>query len=58
MKRYEPGPLSQLIGVAHADQVGGDAAASCLQVQQHVAPEVRGGGIALQQHDRVALAQR
>ena len=33
--------VRQLVGVAHADQVGGDAAASWLQVRQHVAPEVR-----------------
>src|SRR5262249_33595108 len=39
-----------------ADQVGGDAAASWLQVRQHVAPEVRRGGIAVQQHDGVALS--
>jgi hypothetical protein len=48
--------LRQLVGVAHADQVGGDAAASWLQVRQHVAPEVRRGGIAVQQHDGVALS--
>src|SRR5262249_60226488 len=39
-----------------ADQVGGDAAASWLQVRQHVAPEVRRGGIAVQQYDGVALS--
>src|SRR5262245_14190795 len=48
--------VRQLIGVAHADQVGGDAAAEWLQVRQHVAPEVRRGGIAVQQHDGVAVA--
>jgi hypothetical protein len=48
--------VRQLVGVAHADQVGGDAAASWLQVRQHVAPEVRRGGIAVQQHDGVALS--
>src|SRR5215471_19147752 len=46
----------QLVGVAHADQVGGDAAASWLQVRQYVAPEVRRGGIAVQQHDGIALS--
>jgi hypothetical protein len=46
--------VRQLVGVAHADKVGGDAAASWLQVRQHVAPEVRRGGIAVQQHDGVA----
>src|SRR5215468_3459900 len=48
--------VRQLVGVAHADQVGGDAAASWLQVRQYVAPEVRRGGIAMQQHDGVALS--
>src|SRR5262245_28522831 len=37
--------IRQLIGVPHADQIGGNAAASCLQVRQHVAPEIRRGGI-------------
>jgi hypothetical protein len=49
--------VRQLVGVAHADQVGGDAAASWLQVRQHVAPKIRRGGIAVQQHDGVALSQ-
>src|SRR5258708_215875 len=48
--------VRQLVGVAHADQVGGDAAASWLQVRQHVAPEVRRGGIAVQQNDGVSLS--
>src|SRR6266853_4015141 len=48
--------VRQLVGVAHADQVGGDTAASWLQVRQHVAPQVRRGGIAVQQHDGVALS--
>jgi hypothetical protein len=29
--------VRQLVRVAHADQVGGDAAASWLQVRQHIA---------------------
>ena len=40
--------VGQLVGVAHADQVGGDATAAWLQVRQHVAPEVGRGGIAVQ----------
>src|SRR5258707_7036234 len=48
--------VRQLVGVAHADQVRGDAAAAWLQVRQHVAPEVRRGGIAVQQHDGVTLS--
>src|SRR6516162_4928832 len=49
--------VRQLVGVAHADQVGSDAATSWLQVRQHVAPEIRRGGIAVQQYDGVALAR-
>src|SRR5215467_1388525 len=48
--------VRQLVGVAHADQVGGDAAAEWLQVWQYVAPEVRRSGIAMQQHDGVAVS--
>jgi hypothetical protein len=48
--------VRQLVGVAHADQVGGDAAAERLQVRDDVAPKVRGGGITMQQHDGVSLA--
>src|SRR5262245_60342372 len=48
--------VRQLVGVAHANQVGGDAAASWLQVRQHVTPEIRRGGVAVQQHDGVALS--
>src|SRR5258708_26712120 len=48
--------VRQLVGVAHADQVRGDAAALWLQVRQHVAPEVRRGWVAVQQHDGVAIS--
>src|SRR5262249_18280949 len=40
--------VRQLLGVAHADQVGGDAAAYWLKVRQDVAPEIRRSGIAVQ----------
>src|SRR5262245_32092717 len=33
--------VRKLVGVAHADEVGGDAAALWLQVRHHVAPEIR-----------------
>jgi hypothetical protein len=48
--------IRQLVGVPHADQIGGDAAASWLQIRQHVAPEIRRGGITMQQHDGLALS--
>jgi hypothetical protein len=48
--------VRQLVGVAHTDQIGSNAAASWLQVRQHVAPEIGRGGIAVQQHDGVALS--
>src|SRR5262245_40786443 len=37
--------VRQLVGLAHTDQIGGDAAAVWLEVRQHIAPEVRRGGI-------------
>lgn len=48
--------VRQLVGIAHADQVGGDAATQRLQVRQHIAPEIRRSGIAVQQYDGVALS--
>ena len=48
--------VRQLVGVAHADQVGGNAAAERLQVRQDVPPEEGRGGIAVQQHDGIALS--
>src|SRR5215467_13346226 len=48
--------VRELVRVAHADQVGGDAAASWLQMRQHVPPQVRRGGIAVQEHDGIALS--
>ena len=48
--------VRQLVGIAHADQVGGDASAEWLQVRQHVAPEVRRSGIAVQQNDGVTVS--
>src|SRR5262249_49878493 len=48
--------VRQLVGGSHADQVGGDAAAPSLQGRQHVAPQVRRRGIAVQQHNGAALA--
>src|SRR5215469_1868109 len=48
--------VGQLVGIAHTDQVRRDATAQRLQVRQHVAPEVGRGGIAVQQHDGVALS--
>jgi hypothetical protein len=46
----------QLVRVAHPDQVGGDQAAESLEVREDVAPQVRGGGVAVQEDDGVALA--
>src|SRR6476660_2159754 len=46
--------VGQLPGVPHPHEVRGDAPAEAAQVRDHVAPLVRGGGVAVQQHDRVA----
>jgi hypothetical protein len=47
--------VRQLFGVTHADQVRSDAAAERLQVRDDVAPEIRRGGVAVQQHDRIPV---
>src|SRR5260370_10482587 len=46
----------QLLGVAHADEVGRDTTAQLQHMGDDVAPEVRRGGITMQKDDRVALA--
>ena len=46
------GRRRELVGVAHADQVGRDAAALVCEVRHHVAPEVRRGRVAVQEDDR------
>jgi hypothetical protein len=48
--------VRQLVGVTHADQIGGDAAAEWPQVRDDVAPEIRRGGIPVQQHDGVTVS--
>jgi hypothetical protein len=47
--------VGQLVGIAHADQVGGDAPAQRLQVRNDVAPQIGRSGVSVQEHDRVAL---
>jgi hypothetical protein len=44
----------QLLGVAHADQVGRDAPAARLEVRHDVAPQIGRGRVAVQEDDRVA----
>ena len=46
----------ELLRIAHADEVWRDAPPQSLQVRHHVAPQVRRGGIAVQEHDGVARA--
>jgi hypothetical protein len=45
-----------LVGVAHADQVDGDAATEVAHVREDVPPQIGGGGVAVKEEDRVALA--
>ena len=42
-----------LARTAHADQVGRKAAARRADARQHVAPQMRGGRVAVQEYDRV-----
>ena len=57
-KRYRPRPgVVELLGVAHADEVGGDAAPERRHVGHDVAPEVRRGRVAVQEDDGVAPAR-
>ena len=48
----------RLAGVAHADQVGGQAMVVALDPGDDVAPEVRGGRVAVQEHHRRARPRR
>ena len=48
--------VRQLVGVTHADQIRCDAASEGLEVGQHVALQVGGRGISVQQDNRIALA--
>src|SRR5439155_15009829 len=47
----------RLAGVAHADEVGGQASALRLHVANDVAPEVGGGRVAVEEHHRIAPAR-
>ncbi len=51
-----PARVGQLVRLAHADQVGGDAPAQPAQVRDDPAPQVGRRRVAVQQHDRVAPA--
>ena len=46
----------QLVGIAHADQVGRNAAAQRSEVGDNPAPKIRGGRVPVQKDDWVALA--
>jgi hypothetical protein len=48
--------LVQLVGGAHADQIGGDAPSLVCDMRDDVAPQVRRGRVAVQEDDRVAVA--
>jgi hypothetical protein len=44
----------RLSGFAHTDEVGGKATAFALEPRNHVPPEIRRGGIAVQENDGIA----
>ena len=46
----------ELVGIAHADQVGRKATAKADALRDDVPPDVRAGGIPMQEYDRVARA--
>src|SRR5262249_22070227 len=48
--------VGKLVGIPHSDQVRRNAAAQRLQIRYDVAPQVRRGGVAVQQYDGVALS--
>src|SRR5260370_849928 len=45
-----------LVGIAHADQVRGEATAEAGAARDDIPPEVRAGGIPMQENDRIAGA--
>src|SRR5262245_51746138 len=45
----------ELVGVAHPDEIGRDAASRTLEVRDHVAPEIRRRRVAVQEDDGIAL---
>src|SRR5258706_15620359 len=46
----------ELVGVAHADEVGRDTVPELLEVRDHIAPEIRRRGVAVEEDDRITLA--
>jgi hypothetical protein len=46
----------ELVRAAHADEVRCDPAPEPLEAGDHVAPEVRRGGVGVEEHDRVAFS--
>jgi hypothetical protein len=56
-ERVAPGVRAgQLVRVAHPDQIGRDAAPEAGELRDHVAPQIRRCRVAVQQHDRGAIA--
>ena len=54
---HEPvGARGRAARVAHADQIGSQAAAERLDVRDHVAPEIGRGRVAVEEHHRIARA--
>src|SRR5215472_18678247 len=48
--------VGQFLRIAHADEIGCNAATKLLYIRNNVAPEVGGGGIAMQKDYRVAAS--
>ena len=45
-----------LLGIAHADQIRGDAPANTFELGDDVTPQIRGSRIAMLENDRTPLA--
>ena len=48
--------ITQLVAVPHADQIGGDQPSTPLEMREHIAPQVRRRGIAMQEDDGSPIA--
>jgi hypothetical protein len=49
--------ILELVAIAHADQIRGQATALALHMRHDIAPEIGRGRVAVQEDDRAPLAQ-
>ncbi|KAI0557372.1 Haloalkane dehalogenase [Gracilaria domingensis] len=46
----------ELVRVAHADEIRRDQATTSFEMRHDVSPQIRGGGVSVQEHDRIAVS--